>query len=228
MADNNALELVFLRNAFYKRLYYLVLSAFCLSFILIGVLIYILSYMLRNPTEPLYFATDEIGRLIKVIPVNVPNISDKELFDWTIKAIEETFSIDYINYRRQLQTAQKYFTNYGWKQYMRAFTASNNLIAVTERKFVVIAQAVSEPKIKRRGLLGGAYAWEIEMPMLFSYLQPPAYDNQTKIVNPVTVSVIVQRQPILQSYKGLGILQVVATYPATINQPQELTTPPAG
>jgi len=199
-----------------------------LTLAVIGILISVLAFLVRNPTNPLYFAADNVGRLIEVVPVSQPNMSTEQVTAWTIEAVQAAYSYDYVNYRGQLQNAQKYFTSYGWKNYMNALTLSNNLIALQQRKQIVIARVVEKPKLVTQGLLSGAYAWKFEIPVLVTYWQPP-FDDKSKYSNALIVSIIVQRQPILQSYKGLGALQIIArlaTTPST--QPQQLSDTPTG
>lgn len=223
METNDALKLVFARNAFYRRMHFLALAAFALSIIVIGALICVFVFLIRSPNRTVYFATDNVSRLIQILPVAIPNMSDEEVINWAIDAVEKSYSYDYVNYRAQIQNSQKYFTNYGWQKYMEALTASNNLIALTERKIIALARVVDQPKITAKGKLGGAYAWKFEMPVLVTYMLPP-YDGKKTFSNALVVSVIVQRQPELQSYKGLGIVQLIgsmATTPSTA--PQEIS-----
>ena len=204
------------------------LGAFGLSLVVIGVLIGVLVFLKRNPTHPLYFATDSVGRLIDVVPVAQPNMKIDEVIDWAINAVETTYSYDYVNYHYQLQNAEKYFTNYGWTKYITALNASNNVVALKERKMIVLAHVVDKPKILAQGLLSGAYAWKFEMPLLVTYWLPP-YDDKSKFSNPLTITIIIQRQPILQSDKGLGILQIIGSMAASgSNQPQEISNTPSG
>lgn len=227
MVENDALVLVLKRNRFYRRQYFLALGAYVLSVLVIIVLMGALIFLKRNPTLPLYFATDSIGRLIQVIPVDQPNMTINEVMQWATEAVETTYSYDYVNYHYQLQSAQKYFTNYGWSNYIKALNASNNVVALKERKMIVIAHVVGKPKILAQGILSGAYAWKFSMPVLISYSLPP-YDDKSKFTNPLTVTLIVQRQPILQSYKGLGIVQIIGSMAAGSDQPQELSNTPSG
>lgn len=223
--EQDALVLVFSRNAFYKRLHYLALATLLLTFLVIASLISILLYIFHHPPHPLYFAADNVSRLIQVVPVNVENMTVEQVEAWAVEAVEAAYSYDYINYRSQLQNAQKYFTNYGWSKYMEALIASNNLIAVTERKMVGIAEVVGPLKIVAQGILGGAYAFKFQMPVLVTYSYPP-FDGKSKFANALQVTVIVQRQPVLQSYKGLGIVQLIGAIVTGNNQPQEISTTP--
>lgn len=225
MDSNDALVMVFSRNAFYRRLYLLALSAFAISVAVIGVLIFVLGYLLSNPTKPLYFAADTVGRLIQIVPVNTPNMTKEEVVDWAKEALQASFSYDFVNYREQLQDSQKYFTNFGWSRYMSALTLSGNLRALTTRKQIVSAQVVQEPTLTGEGLLAGAYAWKFNFLLYVTYSMPP-YDGSNQFSNSLSVDMIVQRQPILSSYKGLGIVQLVSSLASTTqNQPPAMTTP---
>lgn len=224
----DALVLIFLRNSFYKRLHFLALGALTLSIFVIITLIIALIYLLKNPAHPIYFAADEVGRLIQIIPVNTPNMSTEEVMAWTREAVEAVYSYDYINYRKQLQEAEKYFTTYGWTNYMNALRLSNNLLGLTQRKQILLAQVIAPPKIIGQGLLSGAYAWKFEMPLLVTYTEPP-YDNKSQFSNALTASVIVQRQEILKGYKGLGIVQLVFSFATSnTNQPTEISNVSTG
>lgn len=223
----DAAVLIHLRNDFYKSKYYLTLIIYFLCLIVIAILVGVLIFLVKNPTRPLYFATDDVSRLIKEIPLQQPNMSTDQVAQWTVEAVEAAHSYDYFNYRAELQDAQKYFTNYGWRSYMQSLTASNNLLALTQRKMLVVAKVVDKPKLIVEGILGGAYAWKFQMPLLISYKLPPFDDKpQSHFENVLSVTVIVQRQKILQSYKGLGILQMIETLTVSPSS-QNLATPPS-
>jgi intracellular multiplication protein IcmL len=222
MKTNDGLALVFARNIFYRRLHYLGLAVFGMLLLTIGILVWVLIYVMKNQSPPLYFATDHVGRLIQVAPVQNPTMTTEEVVNWTIEAVQAAYSYDYLNFRSQLQNAQKYFTRYGWAKYMSALELSNNLVGVRERKLIGIAKIVDQPQVLIDGLLGGAYAWKIQVPVLMTYLRPPKYDSTNARVDAIVLTILVQRQPLLQSYKGLGIVQIVGQVAtAPINQPEQ-------
>ncbi len=214
---NNAIVMVHLRNAFYRGKFRFALTLYVLSLIANAVLIGMIIYLWKHPTEPLYFPADKIGRLLDVIPLQESNMSLQDVTNWTVEAVQAAYSYDFMNYRQQLQSAQKYFTDYGWRNYMKALSASNNLNALAQRKFVIIAQVVEPPKLLVQGILGGAQAWKFQMPVLVTYLMPP-FNDKSKFANPLVVTVVVQRQDILQSYKGLGVIQLIANIAGTSAQ----------
>jgi intracellular multiplication protein IcmL len=218
MESKNALAMIFARNGFYRRLYLVALAAFGVSVVLITMLALILYYIVKNPPHPLYFATDDVSRLLELIPLDQPNMSTDEVSDWAVSSVEAAYTYDYVNYRAELQDAQKYFTTAGWRDYMKALDLSKNLLALTERRMIVSAHAIEKPKLIKEGVLqtlrDGVYvpcrAYRFQMPVLVTYWLPP-YNAKSKFSNALTVEVVVQRQPILQSYKGLGVLQIIAS-----------------
>ncbi|MDR3478909.1 MAG: DotI/IcmL/TraM family protein [Gammaproteobacteria bacterium] len=213
--SDDALVMIFTRNEFYRRKYRLIVGVAALGIFVIMVLAGMLFYLVKNPRHPLYFVTDGAGRFIQEIPVQRPNMSVDDVLAWSQDAVEAAFSYDFMNYRSQLQNAQKYFTDFGWRSYMKGLQDSNNLLALTERKFVVIAKVVAPPKLLAQGPIGktAIYGYKIEMPVLVSYLKAPLYDEKSRIQNPLLVTVIVERQDLLSSYKGLGIVQMIAARP---------------
>lgn len=226
MNGQDAVVAVIKRNIFYKKLHYLALCAFALMILTIGVLIFVAIYLSHNPSIPLYFATDKVGRLIPIVPVSEPGMTQGDLTNWVIEALESAYSYDYVNYRLDLQGSQKYFTAYGWEQYMNALTASNNLVGVIERKWIGIARVIGQPRIVAEGLLKGAYAWKLEIPLLVSYLRPPQYDTNSIRVDPLVIRILVRRQPVLQSDRGIGIEQIVGEAANVPTAPQQISNVP--
>src|SRR6185312_10643 len=120
---NDALVMVHMRNAFYRGKFRFALALYILSLIANAVLIGMIIYLWKHPTEPLYFPADKIGRLLEVVPLQDPNMSIQDVTNWAVEAVEATYSYDFMNYHEQLQSAQKYFTDYGWRNYIKALSA---------------------------------------------------------------------------------------------------------
>lgn len=224
--QRDALVMVLSRNSFYKRLHYLMLSILLMAIIVIGLLVAVLAHLIRHASDPLYFATDPVGRLVQEVPLEKPNMSLDDVIAWTENAVQLAYSFDFVNYRAQLQTVENYFTPYGWRNYMKGMVASNNIVAIYENKEIILAQIVEKPNVLAQGILGGAYAWKFEMNMLAKYLRPP-FDSKSYFANSLVLTVIVQRQPILQSKNGLGIVQLIASIPnVPANAPQTISNVP--
>ena len=224
---SNALKMIFTRNAFYRDKYQLVLGVFFLTLIVLSVLVGIIVYLYRHPTEPIFFPADGLGRLIQEVPLQEANMATPDAMAWVVEAVQATMSHDFINFRGQMQNSQKYFTEVGWRDYLTGLKKSNNLIALTTRKFVVAAKVVGAPEIVKQGIIGGALGWRMKMHVLVTYMYPP-FDDVSSFQNAETVEIILQRQKVLQSYKGLGIIEWIESLEASnANAPQALTNPVA-
>lgn len=206
---SDALMLVQLRNAFYKKKFHFILGIYALCLIIIAILISIIIFIKTTQAKPRYFVADEVGRLMKDIPLSDLNMSSDELLEWTVNAVEAANSFDFINYRRQLQDAQKYFMDQSWATYMRELTISDNLLALKYRRWIFIAKVVEKPTLITEGILSGVRAFKFQMPLLVTYLKPPSYDIKSSASNAFVVTVIVLRRNLLESYKGLAIYSMV-------------------
>jgi hypothetical protein len=212
--ENDALVMIHARNAFYRQKYHVALGIFFLGVVVIAVLIGMLVYVIKHPPQPLYFATDDAGRFVMDVTLQQPNMSTGDVASWVVDAVQAAYSYDFLNYHTQLQGAQKYFTDYGWREYMKGLQASNNLLALTNRKQVVTARVIGAPQLIIEGGLGKEqiYAWKFQLRLLVTYLVPPNYDEKNRFQNSLIVTAIVERQSILSSYKGLGIVQMIAQF----------------
>lgn len=217
-ARDNALAMIAMRQMFYLQQLRLIFAAVLLQLLLVAGLIGMLVYFLKHPTHPIYFATDKVGRLMIDPPLNQPNMPIDAVSNWVITAVEAAYGYDFVNYRQELQDAEKYFTDYGWKNYMKGLESSNNLLALTQRKLIASAKVVAKPKVIIQGILGSRYAWKFEMPILVTYSQPP-YDEKSKFSNPLIVTVTVVRQKLSESESGLGIVQIIANLAISSPQP---------
>jgi intracellular multiplication protein IcmL len=225
--NDDALIMVQLRNDFYKGKARLALAVFFLCLLCIVMLVSMLVYLIKHPSSPRYFVTDDAGRFILDIPIQQPNMTTEEVTAWVVEAVQAAYSYDYVNYRAQLQNAQKYFTDFGWYSYMKGLQASNNLLALANRKQVVIAKVVGAPQLIGEHPIGkeGIYAYKFQIQLLVTYLKAPAYDEKTKFLNPLIITAVVQRQNVLSSYKGLGIAQLVGQL-AQSTSAEMSSTPP--
>lgn len=205
----DALLLVEERNEFYKKKFYLMLGVYLLSLIVIGVLGAIFYYLYNHTTKPVYFVADHLGRLIQEPPLNAPIMSDADVANWAVEAIESANTYDFVNFRAQLQNAQKYFTNFGWTTFMKGLSDSNNLLTLQERKWIFVAKVVNKPKLVTKAVVSNVMLWRFEIDLLMSYLKPPLFDEKSKLNSAYKVTIIVQRQKLLESYKGLAVYSMV-------------------
>jgi intracellular multiplication protein IcmL len=205
MADDT-LEVVKLRNEFYRDSYRKVVGAVLLAFIIILALVGAFAYLVTHPPMPQYFAITSEGRLTPMVSLDQPNISPSALLQWANTAAIASYTYNFVNYRQELQAASEFFTADGWRAFMDALTRSNNLSAVIAKKLVVSAVATGAPVVLQEGILNGVYAWRVQMPMLVTYQSASQFSQQS-----VTVTMLITRIPTINSARGIGIAQFVVS-----------------
>ncbi len=201
MADD-ALQTVRLRNTFYRDNYRKVVMALMVLIGVVFVLASALYYQLtHSETEFRYFATTQDGRVIPIIPLSDPHVSTNSLLQYAAEAAMSAYSFDFINYRKQLQEAEPYFSAKGWEGFMKGLEA--NLKAVKAKQLVVNAVPGGSPVITRQGLIGERYAWKVQMPLVVTYSS-----SSEKINNSLMVTMLIKRVSTLETPRGIAVDQI--------------------
>lgn len=209
----SGLELIVLRNAFYRDNYRTALIALVFVIILNMVLAAAIVYRYMNPPQPRYFAATAAGRIINAAPLNEPVYSDSYVLQWTANAVRETFRQDFVHWRAQLSQASNDFTPGGWHYFIRAMQASDNLKTLVAKKMVSSVTLTGSPTLVEKEVVGGHYAWKIEMPILVTYT-----NGTDTIPMPLDVTVIVLRMSVKDYPEGIAINNFLPQASKTLNQ----------
>jgi len=209
-AHDQVLAEVAARNSFYRDSYRRVLIALNLAILSLIILIISVVYVMNHPPQPKYFATYADGKLVPLIPLRMPNISQAYLMQWVNTAVVAVNTYDFVNYRDQLQKASDYFTQEGWAAYLESLKASRNLNAVVEKKLVVSAFAKRSPVIVRSGILDGIFTWTIQIPITVVYQSANASSQQDLVV-----ALTIKRISTLTNPNGIGITNYIADQSTT-------------
>lgn len=198
--NNGALEMVLLRNAFYRDNYRRALLGLLILVVVNVVLAVAVIYKLMTPPAPQYFATTADGRMINWHPLSDPAVPDAFVTQWAANAVRQTFSLDFLHWRSQLQAASDNYTNYGWKMFLDALKKSNNLSTLTNLKMVSSATITGAPQILKEEVIDGRYAWKIEMPILVTFT-----NSARNIPMPMDITLIVLRVPVQTNPNRIAI-----------------------
>jgi intracellular multiplication protein IcmL len=198
--NTGALELIVMRNAFYRdnyrRAFVVLLVLILVNFFLVGAIF----YKIWNPPQPQYFATTADGRMISWHPLTDPVVTDDFVLQWSANAVRKAFSEDYMHWREQLQEASNNFTAQGWKYFIQSLQQSNNLETLQSLKMVSNAVLTGAPQISAKEVVGGVYAWKVQMPILVTY------SNISKTIPmPMVVTLIILRVPVEQNPDRIAI-----------------------
>jgi len=206
-----ALELVVLRNNFYRDNYRRLMLV-CLGLIgLSGALTYWGLYERSNQPLPQYFATTYDGKLIPIIPLSQPGISPNGLLQWATDAAQACYTFNFVNFRKALQDIRIYFTKTGYQYFLKALKDSNNLDAVQSKQMVVSATPTGAPVILKQGILNdgsatGVYSWTVQLPMQLEYRSANERFSQK-----ILLTMLITRVSTLESPKGVAIASFVVS-----------------
>ncbi len=206
--ETHGLERILKRNQFYWDNYCHIALVVVFQLILIVVLVGFVFYQRVAWPTPKYFATTPDGRLLPIIRLDKPVYTDPKLVsDWAVKAVIDTYSMDFVTWRQRLQDAQQYFTLGGYREFIQALKASTNLEAIKEMRQVVSIDIEEEPILSREGQVNQnlPYSWDFRIPVLITY------ENARDLVikQKGVVLIRVERASFRTYTKGLAIKQLV-------------------
>ena len=203
---NDALASVILRNAYYKDGYRTMLKvAFFEGIALLIMLVVMVLMVSTSKPQNIYFATTSDGRLIRMVPLSQPNLSDAALLSWVAQAATETMTFGFHDYKARLQDSSKFFTRQGWESFTQALQASRVIEAVEARQQVLSAVPGSAPVIIQEGVVNNQYRWVVEMPLVVTYKSGSSSRPDSMLVR---LSIV--RVPTLDNASGVGIEQWIA------------------
>ncbi|MCD8525211.1 MAG: type IVB secretion system apparatus protein IcmL/DotI [Gammaproteobacteria bacterium] len=205
MADES-LELIRLRNNFYRDNYRRVMKLLLIMSIVMVILVLILAYLFTHRPEPRYFATTQSGRILRLIPLNQPMLSSEALLSWASQVAMSAYTYNFANYRQKIQTQEINFTGDAWQQFLQQLKDSGNIQAVDQRKINVNAVVSGSPVIVYQGMLKGRYAWKVQVPLLVTFVS--ASDRFQKNY---MVTMVIVRVSTVQNQNGVAVAQFVVS-----------------
>jgi intracellular multiplication protein IcmL len=203
MAEKS-LELVQLRNEFYRDNYKRLLVSLLVMLIANVILAGMVFYQLSHQPLPQYFATSSDGKITKLYPLTEPVVSPTALLQWATETAMMASSYNFVNYRDALQTLQNRFTADGWRNFEEALRSSRMLETVIAKKLVVSAVATGAPVILEQGIINGNYSWKVSLPILVTFQSSTESTQQSLVVN-----MIISRVSIINNPDGIAVVSFV-------------------
>ena len=204
--DIKGIGKVVLRNEYYRDGYRMALRVSVIqSFIILGLIGAMFFVIKVHQPENRYFATTEDGRLIPMMSLTQPNLSNPALMSWVAQAATEVMTFGFNDYRRRLQEASRNFTRRGWESFTNALQAARVIESIEKNSQVITAAPSGAPVLQSESVVNGQYQWIVQIPMVLSYQA----GSKTRTDNWIVTLVIV-RVPRLESPNGVGIAQWIA------------------
>ncbi|MFO1258832.1 MAG: DotI/IcmL/TraM family protein [Gammaproteobacteria bacterium] len=205
-SNDNALEVVFLRNNFYSDHYRH-------GIILVGLLIFAIisqialtAYIQFTREHDVSFATTHDKKLLRLVPLNQQNMTNEALLGWVKDAAVASYTFNFVNWKEALGEVRQYYTATGYQHFLKVLKDSGSLDDVRIKKMVVTAVPIGAPVINKEGLINQAYSWQIQIPLTLIYQGITEGTRQD-----ITMTMLVTRVSNLESEKGIGIAQLLVT-----------------
>ncbi|MHB1285574.1 MAG: type IVB secretion system apparatus protein IcmL/DotI [Leptospirales bacterium] len=200
-------ELVRFRNDFYRDEYrnkaailHYGAIALLASVILNGALGWALVHK-----RPVYFAATNDGRILPLVPLSRPAMSDRSVVSWATSVATSAYSYDFVNWRKALSSLSPDFTKAGFDSFIGSLKSSGNLKLVSDNRMVASAVPISAGVVVAKGLLKGVYVWKIQVPILVTYQAAKSSVSQNLLV-----TLLVVRRSVLSHPKGMAVAQFLA------------------
>ena len=168
----------------------------------LGITIGVLGWVLRP--DPVYFATNEDGRLIELRPLDQAIHSRAQLINWATRAVTEAYTFDWVNYRNDLAKVEDYFTTEGFNSFIKALKDSGNLESVVDNRYVVTAAVAGSPKVINDRVINDRQYWRIKIPIQIGYESAKSTRSQTGDALVTLVRVPAHKKP-----DGIAIQQFI-------------------
>lgn len=206
-SNTGAMERILLRNDFYRDNFRVLAPSNLALAIALMVSLGMNVFLAQRKLEPAYFSVDAVGRITPLIALSETYVTEPFLVNWTAEQVARAYSMDPVNYRRQVGELEGVFTTEGYDQYKSSLMESGVIDLMTKNLLVSSAVVQGVPLIVDKGLVyGSTYFWKLEVPVLVQYSSATKSSPDERRI--VTITVV--RRSTLENPLGIGINQFVA------------------
>ncbi len=209
----SALELDILTSS--KRLEVVVKShttlvkiSIALAFITVLTVVTLCTVVAKLSPHNQYFATTGDGRIVELTPLNEPLLSLQAVEDFAGRAISNTFTFDYANYRKDITQNTASYTPDAFSQIKANLESSSGIVTeAVKNNWVVTTNVMAAPSVSKQGVRkSGQYSWRLIFPVMMTF------QSETNVRSSrYTVDVVVTRVSQKDNPKGIAIEKLLLT-----------------
>jgi intracellular multiplication protein IcmL len=211
VSKERGLHLILQRNKQYFKNHNAISALIVLLVILNIALFVLLNKESTNLLPPRYIVTDAKGIYQQPCDVGTwyqkdsycARVAQKPVVAFAKEAITKVWSLDFVNYHRQLFEASHYFSKLGWSTYLAQLNASTDFKQTILDKYRVVKPTVFLDKNHkvREGLLNGRVTWVVPLEIDVQYKSGAS----PLISQPYYVYVYVQRERVQNYPRRLAV-----------------------
>jgi intracellular multiplication protein IcmL len=158
-----------------------------------------------HPHADHFFYADGVHTPYPIESLEDPVENEPKLLADVGQWVVETFSIDFLNYQRDLSRASRHYTVQGWNSFAAEFIESGNFAEIKRAKLSSTAVPERAPIILQKSLIGSHYTYKIQVPLLVTF-----QNTQQQNAQHLMATVLVVRTPASQHVEGYAIDQLNA------------------
>jgi len=136
--------------------------------------------------------------------LNIADRLDDTVVQWATDKITNCFNYNWVDYKDVTDKAKQYFTSQGYGHYLKSLKDSGSTESVLKNKLILQVKPNGPGKILKQGIYQGKYAWQISLPLNFTY-----YGISETIPRKATVVVLVSMASKVEYTDGLAIEQLI-------------------
>ncbi|AXQ50997.1 hypothetical protein DZC31_30250 (plasmid) [Stenotrophomonas rhizophila] len=150
-----------------------------------------------------YFASDN-GRIFPMIPLSEPYRKPGDVIQYAKDTLTRSFTMDFENYRQDLEDNRVRYTRNGFKSYIDALQSAGILETVRQKRMNMSITAGTGVLVKD-GIENGVYFWDIEVPVQIKLTGQTSELPAQRFLAKVRI----ERIDTLDSIEGIGAAQLV-------------------
>ena len=202
--SNGARRQITLRNDFYRdgfRLLVIALPLMALLLLAAGLAIY---HLLNRPADRTYFTIDQENRVVKIVGLREPFITDSKLLEWVSERVVRSTRLDPLNLVAQVNDLRPDYTKEGFEGFQQALVDSGTVEMMQRKVLVMSGTLTGSPVIIKQGVEAGVYTWRVRMPMVVDFKSAAATNQRKRVVD-----VVVVRRHTIENPSGIAISQSI-------------------
>ena len=157
-----------------------------------------------RPTFALSIDKEIVKNAEEIDTLPVPHQSLDNVSGWLLTALNTIYGVSFDNIDDKIEDAAYFFTDGGYKAYLKAVKDSGFRDAIVDKKLKITLLATQKPVLINSGSVGNLEFWRLRVPVLISYL-----GGKDTVTSQKMVEVLIIRVPAYQNEKGLAISEFI-------------------
>lgn len=158
-----------------------------------------------HPPQPIIIGYHRDGTPFAVQRLSAPLNSQAHVLDWATRAVARAYTVDWVHYKTEFTRSSARFTHAGWASFANSFITTGDFRRIRSEGLIGTAQPAAAATIVKRGVIGDRYTWEIQFPLITTYLGHHFHRSAKRLI-----TVYVVRAPIVRHPSGLAIAQLIS------------------